>query len=262
VALSLILPALLKPDNGDLIMQQAELVVQNLTKKFGGLSAVDNLSLTINQGEILGLIGPNGAGKTTTFNLITGFLRPDIGKIIYEGKEIKNLMPHEICKLGMTRTFQLAKPMYGMTIIENVLVGALNKKNTIKEALDFSKEILVFLGLEKFKNIIADNLPIGYHKLLELAKCLATQPKLLLLDEVMSGLNPSEIDLLLDKILAVRSKGVSIFLIEHVMEAVTSISDRIIVLNYGEKICEGSPHLVINDPKVIEAYLGDDFTIQ
>jgi branched-chain amino acid transport system ATP-binding protein len=241
-------------------MQQPVLNVENMTKKFGGLSAVNSLSLNVNKGEILGLIGPNGAGKTTAFNLITGFLRPDQGKITYEGKDIIGFMPHQICEMGMTRTFQLAKPMYGMTIIENVLVGALNKKAKIKEALEFSEEILTFLGLDKYKKVIADNLPIGYHKLLELAKCLATQPKLLLLDEVMSGLNPSEMDLLLEKILDIRSKGVSIFLIEHVMEAVTYISDRIIVLNYGEKICEGSPNFVINDPKVIEAYLGDDFS--
>ena len=241
-------------------MQSPELIVENLCRKFGGLSAINNLSLSVNEGEILGLIGPNGAGKTTTFNLITGFLRPDRGKIVYQGKDISALMPHEICKLGMTRTFQLAKPMYGMTIIENVLVGALNKKTTVKDALELSEDILKFLGLEKFKKVIADNLPIGYHKLLELAKCLATQPKLLLLDEVMSGLNPSEMDLLLDKILAIRSKGVSVFLIEHVMEAVTYVSDRIIVLNYGEKICEGTPNFVINDHRVIEAYLGDEFT--
>lgn len=242
-------------------MHRPKLVVENLTKKFGGLSAVNNLSLHVNEGEILGLIGPNGAGKTTTFNLITGFIRPDKGKVIYDGINISSLKPHEICKLGMTRTFQLAKPMYGMTIIDNVLVGALNRKSSVKEAIHYSEEILGFLGLTKFRTVNADNLPIGYHKLLELAKCLATQPRLLLLDEVMSGLNPSELDLLIKKIMEIRSKGISILLIEHVMEAVTYISDRIIVLNYGEKICEGTPDFVISDPRVIEAYLGDDFSV-
>jgi branched-chain amino acid transport system ATP-binding protein len=242
-------------------MSGALLEVKGLSKSFGGLLAVSDLTFDVYEREILGLIGPNGAGKTTTFNLITGFLRPDQGDIRFQANSILGLKPYEICKLGMTRTFQLAKPMFGLTIIENVVVGALNKLGRLREAFGHSLEVLEFLGLADYKDTLAENLPIGYRKGLELAKCLATKPQLLLLDEVMSGLNSSEMDFILEKIEDVRSRGVTVLLIEHVMEAVMSISDRIIVLNYGEKISEGLPAEVARDPKVIDAYLGDEFEI-
>jgi branched-chain amino acid transport system ATP-binding protein len=234
------------------------LEVSKVSKRFGGLTAVCDLDFKVREGEIVGLIGPNGAGKTTLFNLITGFDVPDSGEIRYLGQSILHVQPWGICRLGITRTFQQAKPMIGMTILENVVVGALKSQRRLKDAVRYSEEILEFLGLTEFRDVLAENLPIGYRKVLEIAKCLSTKPKLLLLDEALAGLNHTEMSMILDKMKRIRSQGVTILLIEHVMVAVMSISDRILVLDHGELIAEGTPEEITRDPKVVEAYFGEE----
>jgi branched-chain amino acid transport system ATP-binding protein len=239
-------------------MPDTILSITGLSKNFGGLQAVNDFSLEVKEGTVHGLIGPNGAGKTTTFNLITGFDVPSRGDIYFLGKSVAGMKPHEICNLGITRTFQQAKPLFGMTILENIAVGGLNNQKRLKDALALSKDVMCFLGLEKYRDVLAENIPIGYRKVLEIAKCLATKPKLLLLDEVMAGLNSSEMQMVLGKIRSIQQQGITVLLIEHVMEAVMSVCDRTTVLNFGAKLCEGTPKEVVNDVRVIDAYLGEE----
>ncbi|MBW2044090.1 MAG: ABC transporter ATP-binding protein [Deltaproteobacteria bacterium] len=240
----------------------ALLEVQKLSKHFGGLTAVANNNFVVNQGEILGLIGPNGAGKTTIFNLISGFLRPDQGTIVYKGKEIQGLTPHEISRRGLMRTFQTAQAFPYMTTLQNVMVGGFmhdrNRKRVEKSAL----ETLEFTGLVEQKEKKAENLTIGDSRRLEIAKALAGRPSLLLLDEVMAGLNETEIAEAVELIKKIRDRGTTIFIVEHVMQAIMSLSDRIIVINYGRQIAEGSPEKVAKDNRVIEAYLGEEYVIE
>src|SRR5215216_4909541 len=234
------------------------LEIRDLTKRFGGLVAVDSLNFRVSDGETVSIIGPNGAGKTTVFNLITGFQRPTRGEILFDGVNLVGKQPHEIALSGIGRTFQIVKPLGGLTVFENVLVGAFAHTGDRAEASRISEETIEFTGLSALRDSLAAGLSIGMRKRLELARSLATGPKLILLDEVMSGLNPTESKEAVTLIKRLRDeRGISAVAgVEHVMHVVMSISDRVIVLNHGRKIAEGSPQEVASDKEVITAYLG------
>jgi len=233
--------------------------LEDVTKSFGGLMAVAQLNLTVSKGEIVGLIGPNGAGKTTAFNLISAFLKPDSGRIVFENHDITHLKPHQICKKGICRTFQIVKPFLSFSVKKNVRIGSYNRLKEKQEIEDKTMEILDFLGLVDKKDVTAKNLSIGDRKKLELARVLATKPSFLLLDEVMAGLNPKEQNDMINIILELKSMGMTILLIEHTMKVIMSLSERIIVLNYGEKLAEGPPSDIGSNQDVIEAYLGERY---
>ena len=235
------------------------LTANKLSKSFGGLMAVGDLSFELEKGGILALIGPNGAGKTTVFNCLSGFLPPDEGEVYLEGKQLGGLQPFQICQMGMARTFQIVKPFLTISVLDNVMVGALSKEKSTSKAKKKSLEIIEFIGLSSWTHKEAQGLPLPLRKRLELARALATQPKVLLLDEVMAGLNPTEVDELIALLKEVNRQGVSIFLIEHVMRGVMALSKWVIVINYGIQIAEGSPEDVVKDQQVIEAYLGKEF---
>lgn len=234
------------------------LEVKNLTKRFGGVVAVDSLSFSVSAGETVSIIGPNGAGKTTVFDLITGFHNATAGEIIFGGSNLVGKKSHQIAKAGIGRTFQLVKPLRGLSVFENVLVGAFARTGDRVEARRIADDILEFTGLSSLRDAQADGLPIGLRKRLELARSLATGPKLILLDEVMSGLNPSESKQAIELIKRLRDeRGISAVAgVEHVMQVVMSISDRVIVLNHGKKLAEGRPEEVASNPEVVAAYLG------
>ncbi len=235
----------------------ALLEVTNVKKSFKGLTVFKDLSLNVNKGEIVGLIGPNGAGKTTLFNLITGFHKPDQGSITFEGQAITGLQPHLICKKGIVRTFQIVKPFPKLTIFKNIRIGAYKLVTDKKIAEQKANEVIRALDFEGEKHMLPSQLTIGGLKKLEFARALATYPRLLLMDETMAGLNPTEQDAMIDMIKKINYAGITIFIIEHHMKVIMSLSHRVIVLNDERKIAEGTPQEVSRNEEVLKAYLGD-----
>jgi len=237
--------------------QVALLEVQNITKKFGGLVAVSNFSLSIEKGEIVALIGPNGAGKTTAFNVIAGYYKANEGKVLFNDRNITNKRPDQICAQGLVRTFQVVRPFRGLTVLENVMIGAYARTNNQHASREKAQEVLDFLGMSQLSDQFASGLPIAGRKRLEIARALATDPKVMLLDETMAGLRPLETDEVIGMVRKVSEKGVAIFLVEHVMKVVMSLAERIVVLHHGETIAQGIPAEVVKNQEVIDAYLGE-----
>jgi len=237
------------------------LEITDMVMRFGGLTAVDKLNLSIDQGEILGLIGPNGAGKSTVFNCVAGVYAPTGGRVQFNGQTINNEKPWNLCKKGLARTFQLVKPFATKSVLYNVMVGAFATTGNTRDAEQKAIEILNALDFEDKKEVKASSLTIADRKRLEIAKALATEPKLLLFDEVMAGLRPAEVDGMVDIIKRLRKTGITIFLIEHIMRAIMALSDRIVVIHFGKKIAEGTPQQVASNDNVIKAYLGDDYGV-
>jgi len=232
---------------------------RNITKRFGGLTAVSNLSFSVEQGEILGIIGPNGSGKTTVFNMISRFFPLTLGEIYFKEKRIDTVPAHKICDMGIGRTFQVVKPLQRMTVLENIMAGAFLRTAGIGKARHKAEEIIEFCGLDRYTHREAKSLPIPLRKRLEIARALATEPELLLLDETCAGLNPKESESAIALIRRIRDTGVTIIIIEHIMKVMMGISDRILAINFGGEIAMGTPKEVANHPEVIKAYLGDAY---
>ncbi len=234
------------------------LSVQGVSKKFGGLHALTRVAFDLPEGQILGLIGPNGAGKTTLFNVINGVYHPDEGRIIFRGTDVTHRRPWDLARLGLARTHQIVRPLSELTVRENITVGAcFGRENcALRRAAEIADEVLVFTGLEKRRDQLAGSLNVAEKKRLEMARALAARPYLMLLDETLSGLNPAEIDRMIQMVHGIRDQGITILMIEHVMKAMMNIADRIMVLDYGEQIADGKPSEIASNPRVIAAYLG------
>jgi len=235
------------------------LQVTNVSKWFGGNPVLQDISLTIDRGEVVGLIGPNGAGKTTLFNVITGFFRPKTGSLSFEGREITGLKPEIISRMGLCRTFQITKPFSNIPALQNVMIGILCREKSVRAAGRRAEEVLEFVGLADKKNQLGRNLNISDRKRLEVARGLATSPRLFLLDEVMAGLTPNELQEMMGLVQRIRESGTALLIIEHVMAAIMKLSERVLVLDYGKMICSGNPADVTCNPDVIKAYLGEDY---
>lgn len=237
------------------------LEASGVTVRFGGLVAVNAVDFHVDQGEIVGLIGPNGAGKTTFFNAISGFRNPDAGSVTFEGVSIRNLRPHKISRMGMSRTFQIVKPFPEMSVLDNVMMGAFSAHRGARDARKAAMKALEIVKFDTWADRRAGDLPIAGRKRLEVAKVLACNPKLILLDEVMAGLTPSEHNEMIDAVRNIRKTGVTVVIIEHVMPVIMNLCDRIYVLHHGELICEGPPQTVVRNPEVVRAYLGEEFAL-
>jgi branched-chain amino acid transport system ATP-binding protein len=235
----------------------AMLEIHHVYKLFGGLAANSDVSFSVEQGTIMGLIGPNGAGKTTLFNCITGYYPPSKGEVLFKGARLNGLQPDKVCRLGMVRTWQKVRPLAKMTVLDNVMVGALMRTASLKAAREVAHEQLRIVRMDHRSSFVAGGLPIGERKKLEIARALATKPEMVLLDEVMGGLNTGEKEEIIQLILDLKKRGFTQVVIEHDMKAIMRISDRIVVLNSGEKLTEGAPTEVANNPDVIAAYLGE-----
>jgi len=235
----------------------AMLEVKGVSRFFGGLAALTDITFSVEKGEILGLIGPNGAGKTTMFNVVNGFYAPSRGEVYFNQKKISGLKPHQICKMGIARTFQVVKPLQRMSVLDNVIASAFLRVKSRAQAEETAWDTIKFTGLFDDRDVISKGLPLGKRKKLEIARALATQPEMILLDESFAGLNPAELDESIGIIRKIKEKGITIMIIEHHMKVIMAISDRIVVLSYGQKLAEGTPHEIGHNPLVVEAYLGE-----
>jgi branched-chain amino acid transport system ATP-binding protein len=243
------------------VSQPPLLALEGLTKRFGGLTAVSDVSFAVAAGDLLGIIGPNGAGKTTLFNVISGYYRADGGRVIFAGQDVVGQPPHVICRMGLTRTFQLVKPFGNLSVVDNVMIGALTRLPTIRAARAEADRVIESCGLGSHASAHARTLPIGLRKRLEVARALATRPRLLLLDEVMAGLNPTELAGMIELIQRLHADGLTVIVIEHIMAAMMRLARRIVVLHHGERIAEGPPAAITRDRRVVDAYLGEEFVL-
>ena len=248
-------------DPGARVSAPALLTLERVTKRFGGLTAVREVGLEVRRGDLLGIIGPNGAGKTTLFHVISGYFRPDEGRVVFDGRDITGQPAHAVSRLGLTRTFQIVKPFGNLSVLDNVMIGALTRRASTREARADAEQVIGLCGLGPHAAARARALPLALRKRLEVARALATRPRLLLLDEVMAGLNPTELGAMIELVRRLHADGLTLIVIEHVMAAMMRLAQRIVMLHHGEKIAEGTPREITSDRRVIDAYLGEEFVL-